>query len=325
VTRLRLAAWRADRAGAAERALAGLLDVRPVPAEAARPEADLDLYALDAEPPSELVYARALEQPGVVLLRGGSLHPLRRRLARDAEGRARYVREMRRSHGEAGAFVARLVLRGDAGNLWPRLHPALGELAAASLAFVCERASEARELQALGFTRPVLLLPRPWSGTAPPDTAAEPLVVREGEDGPGLDALLGALAAGRIVVVPAGLPEAEDLPDGAVVRFDPNAGASLPALVQHLDADPALRAAVSRAAREHVRDHHAPEGWAARLAAFLQDVAADATALRASVAAGQAEEGGLKARLHDELRASVHGLGLSGVAPSLFGRLAPLV
>ena len=105
-------------------------------AAAAPPAADLDLYHLGNSPEHAFVYRRALAVPGVAVLHEWSLHHLvlHETVERGAPGA--YVREMRRAHGERGAFVARQVARDLGGDLLPALFPLSDRVLERSLAAV---------------------------------------------------------------------------------------------------------------------------------------------------------------------------------------------
>ena len=100
------------------------------------PAVDLDLYQVGNSPAHLFVYRAALERPGVVVLHEWVLHDLVWHEAVDRGDPSRHVREMRRSHGEAGSFVARQVASGRGGSLLPALFAANDRLLERSLGAV---------------------------------------------------------------------------------------------------------------------------------------------------------------------------------------------
>jgi hypothetical protein len=127
--------------------------------EAADEGADLDLYPIGNGPAFARPYQAALRRPGVVILQDWNLHALVRGETRGRGGVPGYLREMRRSGGERGTFVARQVVRGLGGDLLPALFPLNDRLLEGSLAVVAStehiRSRVARALPG----RPVLHLP----------------------------------------------------------------------------------------------------------------------------------------------------------------------
>jgi hypothetical protein len=121
--------------------------------------ADLDLYPIGDAPAFARPYQAALRRPGVVILQDWNLHALVRGETRGRGGVRGYLREMRRSGGERGTFVARQVVRGLGGDLLPALFPLNDRLLEGSLAVVASteyiRSRAARALPG----RPVLHLP----------------------------------------------------------------------------------------------------------------------------------------------------------------------
>jgi glycosyltransferase involved in cell wall biosynthesis len=81
------------------------------------PPVDLDLYHLGNSPAHGFVYRAASTRPGVVVFHEWNLHDLVLHVTVGHGDVASYVREMRRGHGPAGTFVARLVVRGVGGDL----------------------------------------------------------------------------------------------------------------------------------------------------------------------------------------------------------------
>jgi glycosyltransferase involved in cell wall biosynthesis len=128
-------------------------------------------------------------------------------------------------------------------------------------------------------------------------------------------ALVRALGVGRPVLVTAGTPPSEEFPEGVVVPVDPGAREldELTAFLDRLLRDAALREAVGRVAREHVRTHHGLGATSDRLAVFLGEVHARRAELLESLVARRAPEGSLLSYLLDEVRWAALDLGLSGV------------
>jgi hypothetical protein len=130
-------------------------EIQPAGEEAA----DLDLYPIGDGPAFAPPYRAALRRPGVVLLQDWNLHTLVQRETRGRGGVREYLREMRRSGGESGTFVARQVVRGLGGDLLPALFPLNDRLLEVSLAVVAStehiRSRVARALPG----RPLLQLP----------------------------------------------------------------------------------------------------------------------------------------------------------------------
>lgn len=139
-------------------------------------------------------------------------------------------------------------------------------------------------------------------------------------------ALVRALGAGTPALVTAGTPAALEFPDGIAIPVDPGPAeaAELTALVDHLLAQPERAAALGRLARAHVRAHHDLAGTAARLAAFLREVAAGADADRAGLARREAAEGTRLGFYLDEIRPGARELGLSAAALGLEDLLADI-
>jgi len=135
-------------------------------------------------------------------------------------------------------------------------------------------------------------------------------------------ALVRALGVGRPVLVTAGTPASEELPEGIVVPVDPGVHetAELAALLHRLLRDEALRDRIGRLARDHAREHHALAPTVERLAAFLIDVHARQEELVALVAK-PAPEGSLMEYLVEEVRRAALDIGLPGVP----ARLGPLL
>jgi glycosyltransferase involved in cell wall biosynthesis len=122
-------------------------------------EADLDLYHLGNSPAHAFVYRAALARPGVVVLHDFSLHHLVLDQTVERGDPSRYLREMRRAHGERGTFVGRQVARALGGDLLPALYPLNDRILDSSLAVVgLTQYVASRAGRRLG-DRPVLHLP----------------------------------------------------------------------------------------------------------------------------------------------------------------------
>jgi glycosyltransferase involved in cell wall biosynthesis len=140
-------------------ALGAHLDVRWVGAEEEAVAADLDVYHLGNSPAHAFVYRAARRRPGVVVLHDWSLHQLVLRETVERGDVSAYLREMRRSHGEEGTFVARQVARALGGTLLPALYPVNDRILEGAIAIVTlSRAMHARLARRLPG-RPLLHLP----------------------------------------------------------------------------------------------------------------------------------------------------------------------
>jgi glycosyltransferase involved in cell wall biosynthesis len=123
------------------------------------PPAEVDVYEIGNSPAHGYVYRAALARPGVVVMHEWGLHDL---VLHETAGRgdpAAYVREMRHGHGEAGAFVARQVLRGLGGDTLPARFAANDRLLESSLAIVATTGFTARNAAGRLPGRPVIQLP----------------------------------------------------------------------------------------------------------------------------------------------------------------------
>lgn len=139
-------------------------------------------------------------------------------------------------------------------------------------------------------------------------------------------ALLRALAAGRTALVTAGTPSAQEFPEGIVIPVDPGPReeAELAGWIDALAAQPALCERIGRSAAAFVRDRHDPRARAARLLAFLAEVAPARQAFAARLATARAHEGTRLGDLLEEVRAAARELGLVELAPGIEGLLEPL-
>jgi glycosyltransferase involved in cell wall biosynthesis len=95
----------------------------------------------------------------VVLLHDWTLHHLVLSETVERGDTPAYLREMRRAHGEAGAFIARQVARGLGGDLWPALYPLNGRMIEASLGIIALTPGVAARARLLVPHRPVMALP----------------------------------------------------------------------------------------------------------------------------------------------------------------------
>lgn len=139
-------------------------------------------------------------------------------------------------------------------------------------------------------------------------------------------ALVRALGAGRPALVTAGTPAAEEFADGVVIPVDPGPyeAAELAALVDFLLERPERAAAVGRDARAHVLQHHDLAQTAARLAAFLHQVAPGAESARDALTRREALDGTRLGFYLDEVRPGARELGLAVAGLGLEDVLAPL-
>jgi glycosyltransferase involved in cell wall biosynthesis len=386
-------------------------------AAADAPAADLDLYHLGNSPDHAFVYRRALAVPGVAVLHEWSLHHLVLHETVERGETSAYVREMRRAHGERGAFAARQVARDLGGDLLPALFPLSDRVLERSLAAVALTAAVTERISrrlparprlhlrhhlalpldpppsrgdarhALGLPADAFVVTAPGHATANKGLAAamralgrlrrerpELRLVIAGDRDPrapleawaraaGLDgawtltgrasledferhlaaadvvlalrfpshgemsgALVRALGVGRPVLVTAGTPAADEFPDGVVVPIAPGPCEEdeIHAALAHLAGAPALREAIGRLARAHVRELHDLETVTAALADFLARVHAQKDVLAAAVAADSATAEGLLGFLSEEVRAGARDLGLVGIPLGLDALLAPL-
>jgi glycosyltransferase involved in cell wall biosynthesis len=139
-------------------------------------------------------------------------------------------------------------------------------------------------------------------------------------------ALVRALGAGTPVLVTAGTPAAQEFPEGVTLPVDPGPyeAAELTAQVDHLLSRPEQAQALGRAARAYTLEHHDLTGTAARLAAFLREVAPQAGAARETRARREALEGTRLGFYLDEIRPGARELGLTVSGLGLEDVLAPL-
>ena len=128
-------------------------------------------------------------------------------------------------------------------------------------------------------------------------------------------ALVRSLGVGRVALVSAGSPAADEFPEGLVVPVDPGAGEEdqLVAIVERLAADPALKETIERLVREHARAHHQTAATIVSLVEFLELVAVGAPAARQAITRARAPEGSLREYLQDEVLFGAYDLGLAGI------------
>jgi glycosyltransferase involved in cell wall biosynthesis len=194
------------------------------------PPVEVDVYEIGNSPAHGYVYRAALARPGVAVLHEWGLHDL---VLHETAGRgfpAAYLHEMRRGHGEAGAFVARQVLRGLGGDTLPARFPLNDRLLESSLGIVATTRFTARNAARRLPGRSVIHLPlhvlAPSSPLADRAEARRVLGIPEGAwvvTAPGLatrakrlDVAIRAVARARsehpsVRLVVAG-PRNEDLP-----------------------------------------------------------------------------------------------------------------
>jgi glycosyltransferase involved in cell wall biosynthesis len=123
------------------------------------PPADLHLYELGNSPAHAYVYRAAIATPGVAVLHEWSLHHVVLRETVERGDVARYLREMRRAHGEAGSFVGRQVARALGGAVFPALYPLNDRVLEGSLAVVGLTRFVTEGVRKRAPGRPVLHLP----------------------------------------------------------------------------------------------------------------------------------------------------------------------
>ncbi|MFI5006038.1 MAG: glycosyltransferase [Solirubrobacterales bacterium] len=372
------------------------------------PSADLHVYVIANAVDHAYVYSAALSRPGVVILHDWSIHDLLARVTLGAGDASAYVREMRRSHGETGTFVARQVARGLGGPLLPSLLAANDRLFEASLGVVAATEGLGRRTARRLPGRPVMALPldflRPPAAApergearhalglpesalvvavaaADPRAARLPIVFRVLErlrrTHPGLlvlglggagafsevsgeapvatagpadlvrgiaaadvvvalrfpapggvpEAVIRSLEVGRPVLVTAGTPPTEEVPEGVVVAVDPHVTeeSELEALLGHLLAEPDLRRRIGALARAHLDAVRDPERAAARLLAFLQAVAATQEEIVRAIVADRVDERTLLGYAMEEIRSGARDLGLVGLPLGLEPLLSGLL
>ena len=228
---------------------------------AARPAADLDLYEIADEPAHAFVYRAALARPGVVALRDWSLPRLVAGATLGAGDVSAYLREARRAHGEAGAFVARQVARGLGGRVLPALFSFNDRLLEGSLGVVAPTRQVAVRVARRAPGRPLLKLPLDALAPAaeppgeeearrrfglPPDApvlavdAEDPEAARLGVVAPVLARLGEAWPELRVLWIGAPPPDVPGLPRGQSLP-PPLATATLLAAVAAADVLLALR------------------------------------------------------------------------------------
>jgi hypothetical protein len=141
------------------------------------------------------------------------------------------------------------------------------------------------------------------------------------------EVVVRSLEVGRPVLVTAGTPPAEELPEGVVVPVDPHVTEEpeLEALLGHLLAEPDLRRRVGTLARSHLGAVRDPEGAAARLLAFLRAAAATQDEILGVIAADRVDERTLLGYAMEEVRSGARDLGLVGLPLGLEPLLSGLL
>jgi glycosyltransferase involved in cell wall biosynthesis len=388
----------------------------PVVGHHSVPVADLDVYQIGNSAAHTFVYRAALQRPGVVVLHEWVLHDLVWLEAEERSDLPGYLREMRRSHGGAGSFVAHQVSRGRGGTILPSLFAVNDRLLESSLgAATLTREAGARlrrrhprlphlhlpphvalpdpSLPARTEARRVLGLPddallvtvpgpvgaasglealthavgqlrgelpslrlvvaggidaslpgETWASEADlgdalvitghlsPEDLVRHLVaadvvstLRFPSRGELSSVLVRAVGVGRPVLVTAGTPAAEEMPEGVVVPVDPGPREldELVALLRLLLGSERFREEIGGVARAHALAHHRLETAVERLAGFLVEVQSRRAALLQH-RAERAEEGTLTAYLVDEVHQAARDLGLEADRLGFESRLAPL-
>ena len=138
--------------------------------------------------------------------------------------------------------------------------------------------------------------------------------------------LVRALALGRPVLVTAGTPAAEEMPEGAVVPIDPGPREEeeLVAFLRRLLGSRQLRDDIGDLAREHALACHGLGLAAARLAGFLGEVHARHAALLRELQAVKADERTLAGYLLEEVHWAARDLGFAPLSLGIEPLLAPL-
>ena len=141
------------------------------------------------------------------------------------------------------------------------------------------------------------------------------------------EVVVRSLEVGRPVLVTAGTPPAEELPEGVVVPVDPHVTEEpeLEALLGQLLAEPDLRRRVGVLARAHFAAARNPEGAAARLLAFLRTVAATQDEIVRVIVADRVDERTLLGYAMEEVRSGARDLGLVGLPLGLEPLLSGLL
>jgi hypothetical protein len=141
------------------------------------------------------------------------------------------------------------------------------------------------------------------------------------------EVVVRSLEIGRPVLVTAGTPPAEELPEGVVVPVDPHVTEEpeLEALLGHLLAQPDLRERIGALARAHLAAVRDPEGAAARLLAFLRAVAARQDEIVRVIEADRVDERTILGYAMEEVRSGARDLGLVGLPLGLEPLLSGLL
>jgi glycosyltransferase involved in cell wall biosynthesis len=137
-------------------------------------------------------------------------------------------------------------------------------------------------------------------------------------------ALVRALGVGRPVLVTSGTPACEELPEGLVVPVDPGVHGvgMLEACLEHLLANPGLRARMGRWAREYVQGQHGLSETVEALVQFLVSVREQKVALLAQVDRRRVRDDSLLQFLLDEAAYFARDLGLTDFPLALEERVA---
>jgi len=140
-------------------------------------------------------------------------------------------------------------------------------------------------------------------------------------------AVVRAMGVGRPVLVTAGTPPADEMPDGTVVPVDAGLSeeAELEALLSRLLADEPLRQSIGRLARAHVLEQHDLPRTVRRLHAFLAEAHQRKDELSAAIAQDRAEPGTMLGYFKEEVRWGARDLGLTGAHLGLDDLLSDLV
>ncbi|MCU0240919.1 MAG: glycosyltransferase family 4 protein [Vicinamibacteria bacterium] len=122
-------------------------------------EIDLDLYHLGNSPAHAYVYDAAMRRPGVVVMHEWNLQHLYLFQTVERGLTTPYLREMRRTHGEAGSLVARQIALGLGGQMLPAVFALNEQLVEPNLAAIALTASTCAKLAARWPDKPCLHLP----------------------------------------------------------------------------------------------------------------------------------------------------------------------
>jgi glycosyltransferase involved in cell wall biosynthesis len=176
------------------------------------PPVEVDVYEIGNSPAHGYVYRAAIVRPGVTVLHEWGLHDLVLHETAGCGDPVAYLREMRRGHGEAGAFVARQVLRGLGGDTLPSRFALNDRLLESSLAVVATTRFTAQRAARRLPGRPVIHLP--LHVLAPPTASDDRVAARR---------VLGLPADALVVTAPGLATRAKrlDVAIRAVARVRP--------------------------------------------------------------------------------------------------------